>query len=210
MTDRPIIFSAPMIRALLAGTKTQTRRLMQRGELGNRRYTPAARIGLGDRLWVREAFCGPIYELDGDDRPVGEPQYFYRADGYPYGSYLDPDTEERRDQPPWHPSIHMPRGLSRLTLTVTGLDFSRLQEITEDDAIAEGAFKGKATGRVFNNVTEMRLGGPEWRNARDWYADLWDQINGAGSWDENPLVVALTFTVECQNVDALKRAKEGE
>jgi len=239
MTDRPIIFSAPMIRALLAGTKTQTRRRLsphnlriwtggldyagsyvkpdgalfsaamnnardfrsiegrlawitdpaphQAGAimaqwLGRLTYNP------GDRLWVREAFCGPIYELDGDDRPIGEPQYFYRADGYPYGYYLDPDTDERRDRPPWHPSIHMPRGLSRLTLAVTGVRLQRLQEITCADAIAEGIAPAANSETIDCATADPRRS----------FADLWDHIHGPGAWDANPEVVAITFAVADQ------------
>ena len=222
MADIGILFSPPMVRALLEGRKTQTRRVLKlalpadadrvhawfappevpatgipnqwaesglwaqrNGPRGYNRYVGALPYRPGDRLWVRERL----------ERANGE------AVGYPAdGSWL-PNT-------PWLwqrnslPSIHCPRRLSRLTLTVTDVRVERLQDISEADAVAEGCFKGKATGRVFNNVTEMRFGGSQWRNARDWYADLWDQINGPGAWDANPWVVAISFSIERRNIDA--------
>jgi hypothetical protein len=125
----------------------------------------------GDYLWVRESFSGSRSVID---LPPGqwphETPIWYWADGSP-----EHDTFVKR-----RPAIHMPRWMSRITLLVEAVRMERVQDISEADAVAEGAFKGKATG-------------PEWRNARDWYADLWDTINGPGEWDANPWVSVTTF-----------------
>lgn len=216
MTDRPILFSGPMIRALLEGRKTQTRRVIKpqprltphhepvrvekRGERGwvwmvhtdRPTYQFAtgdwkAPYAVGDRLWVREGFFG------------GHPgcaNITYRA-----------DQIHAMVAVPWKPSIFMPRAKSRLTLIVTDVRVQRLREISEADAVAEGCFKGKATGRVFENLASMHLGGDEWASARNWYADLWDSLNakrGYG-WEQNPWVVALTFEVIKKNIDQIEK-----
>lgn len=221
MADRPILFSAPMVRALLDGRKTQTRRTIKPqptihgdghswtwkgrngsfvGAWGNSiegfRETAIThnRIEVGDRLWVRETWQGLTF---GDFRPTKhepcEVRYFATD------PCADLDAEARGY--PWRPSIFMPRFASRLTLTVTDVRVERLQDISEEDAVAEGCFKGKASGRVFEDKTAMHLGGDEWKNARDWYADIWELINGEGAWDLNQWVVAYTFTVDRKNID---------
>lgn len=137
--DRPILFSGPMVRALLDGRKTQTRRVatfvQETDGLFHIRNSGGGVFGVsedrvpivapdyapystGDRLWVREAFTDlRVYG--------GGPDVLYRVDGGP--DYLK-----------WKPGIHMPRGASRLTLTVTDVRVQRLQEISEEDAQAEG------------------------------------------------------------------------
>lgn len=222
---RPILFSGPMVRALLDGRKTQTRRIVKPqpdsvknfGPLTPYRVVappvemPSARCeepircpyGVpGDRLWVKEGWryinhqTGPRglevcigYEADGDDLPhrpslLTGPGWEERVDHWPFRS--------RR----W-PSIHMPRWASRLTLEITEVRVERIQDISEADAIAEGpGFVGKATGEVCESVASHRLGrGPRWKNARDWYADLWESINGPDSWAANPWVWAVSFRV---------------
>ncbi len=144
MTDRGIIFSAPMVHALLAGRKSQTRRLAS---------SPLARALPGDRLWVRESFA----LMDGAT--------LYRA---------DTPTESIR----WTTPLHMPRKLSRLTLTVTGIRLERLHEISESDADAEGVEGGVAG-----------------------YAALWEDLHGASSWETNPKLVVVTFEVRRSNID---------
>jgi hypothetical protein len=209
--EHPMIFSAPMVRAILNGYKTQTRRKLPIqppddwiGVVGRYHPTIIDRHGNeqpgpelfgvsdedwgchlkwapGDRLWVRETwqtYCDQDH-LAPQQLPVNTAiQYPATYDGWV--------SQKRR-------SVHMPRWASRITLEVTAVKVEPLQNISEDDALAEGAFKGKATGRVFNSVMEMRLSGKEWRNARDWYADLWESINGKGSWDANPWVAVITF-----------------
>ena len=87
----------------------------------------------------------------------------------------------------WRSSIHMPRWASRLTLLVTDVRVQRLQEISRGDAMSEGC--------TFPNMAKGD-------DPRQWYAELWEQINGRGSWDANPWVVALTFAVQRRNIDA--------
>lgn len=111
MSDHPIIFSGPMVQALLAGRKTQTRRLAS---------SPLAKAQPGDRLWVREAWA---------PHPGGVMKHgaVYRADP---GAVPDAGR--------WRPSIHMPRVASRLTLTVTDVRVQRLQAMDNNDALHEG------------------------------------------------------------------------
>ena len=126
MSDHPIIFSGPMVRSLLDGRKTQTRRVLKPQPQGEqpknwtRANDKAVRYAPGDRLYVREAI-----------NKVSTPgDVVYRADfeaGGNDGAGLG-----------WRPSIHMPRWASRLTLTVTDVRVQRLQDISEEDARAEG------------------------------------------------------------------------
>src|SRR6185312_1240634 len=111
MGDRPIIFSSPMVRALMEGRKTMTRRLVT---------SPLAKCQIGDRLWVRESIT----------RSGAYVQYIadHKTSGHVWLSHW-------RDA---RPSIHMPRWASRLTLTVTETNIERLQDITEADAATEG------------------------------------------------------------------------
>lgn len=128
-TDRGIIFSAPMVLALLAGQKTQTRRLAT---------SPLRRAQIGDRLYVRETAqeVGDGYLIIyRADYPACVPAHFENV----------PTLEEIRD--PWRPSIHMPRRWSRLTLTVTDVRRQRLDQITRGDAMEEGCpFPNMAAG----------------------------------------------------------------
>jgi hypothetical protein len=123
----------------------------------------------GDRLWVRETFAGSIaYERHGYALKDWGNKLWYVADGEPRsGQWTRP-----------RPSIHMPRCLSRITLEVTGVRVEQLQDISEPDARAEG----------------FELGAPPCIDAPlRWYRYLWDQINGAGSWDANPWVWCVAF-----------------
>ena len=210
MADRPIIFSGPMVQALLAGRKSQTRRVLKPqpdttsdpsglGEWGavNRYdyWRPAAEIRpyqVGDRIWVREAFIGPYaYEVNEyPPRDWGNKAIWFPADG--------PVPEKHAGQF-WHrarPSIHMPRWASRLTLTVTGVRVQRLQEISEADAIAEGCDAVLA-------LTIKRPNGAHPGNPRECYCDLWNSLHGPGAWDANPWVVAITFSVQRGNIDQM-------
>lgn len=231
MADRPMPFSAPMVQALLDGRKTQTRRILKPQPVASdfrntkpesaRWFYDQQRGGLwiadgcaagpfkpayaaGDRLWVREGWR-PSYGADWYREDLGRvptPRDFDPA--RTSIEYLADGTRELGGQ--GRPSIHMPRWASRLTLFVTDVKVERLQDISEEDARAEGCFVGKATGRIFENATSMRLGGNEWANARDWFADLWDSINGFGAWDANPWVVAVSFTVHRCNIDQMQEA----
>lgn len=222
MTDKPILFSAPMIRALLAGTKTQTRRLVKfsdlladrkpTGEIVN--YYGDHRIGMafegttlvqplpiapGDRLWVRERFAvsGLGYGKKPKDAAGGKVHYF-----------ADPDNGWFSYWGSGHPSIHMPRWASRLTLTVTDVRVQRLQDISEADAWAEGCKPDPECADDHGNPFPAEEPHPKggfvgWDCARDWFADLWNSIHGPDAWDQNPWVYALTFTVHCSNIDQM-------
>jgi hypothetical protein len=205
MTDRPILFSAPMVRALLAGTKTQTRRILkvQPGDLdavfcmddGSWHVTGAdgshmsplpVRYRVSDRLWVRETWMPRALGLA--ISRVMKPHY--RADA-------DSDRPEWRGL--WKPSIFMPRWASRLTLTVTDVRVQRLQDISEEDAIAEGITEAPDGWWSADHKAGAPLAGCDARGA---YYCLWNHINGPGSWDANPWIVAPTFAVERRNIDA--------
>ena len=124
-TERPIMFSHPMVRAILAGTKTQTRRVA-------RSLTRCTAGKVGDRLWVRETWCQPnpmareaVYAADCAESELQAFRELRRECGP--GSYV-----------PWKPSMHMPRWAARIELDITELRLERLQEISGDDAEAEG------------------------------------------------------------------------
>lgn len=202
-----------MVRALLAGTKTQTRRVVKPvgnddsfvlqdygdgwwpfrsddGETamkGDNEIPHSCPYGRpGERLWVREAW--------GDmARPGYQPVYAYRA---------DPELGEGWALPPgfkWRPSIHMPRAASRITLEVTGVRVERLQDISEADAIAEGieGFELPECGGRFwldYRLTDAEAGcSPALKSPVDSYRWLWESINGPGSWDANPFVWVVEF-----------------
>jgi hypothetical protein len=205
MVDRPIIFSAPMVQALLAGRKTQTRRLARRyrevptsddGEGLLRLPTPWQRAQPGDRLWVRENWrAGQGYD-DVKPRDLPTPAQVHIRIGYEADDPVPDLLGALR------PSIHMPRWASRLTLTVTDVRVQRVQEISEADAQAEGIAQfenGRWHYEANPEPAYVRLTG---QTARDVFHDLWHTIHGPGAWDANPEVVALTFTVEQRNIDA--------
>jgi len=199
MKERPILFSAPMVRALLDGSKTQTRRVckpattlsavvevpdpMERGQVYNGSHfgdeDGAVQFacpygGIGDRLWVRENFC-PIYPQDphyNNGRPI---EYDYQAT-YQHGYRLGDLIGKKKK---WKPSIHMPRHASRITLQITSVRVERLQDISEADAIAEGV----------RNSLHL----PGGRFARENFEHLWWTINGDGSWESNPWVWVIEF-----------------
>ncbi|MBP6637992.1 MAG: hypothetical protein KA179_09930 [Sulfuritalea sp.] len=194
-----MLFSAPMVRAILDGRKTVTRRVVKpprnrpafvlldhghgwwpyqsddgESELCDdgmeHPYTcPYGKPG--DRLWVREAFMHEPADYCWEASvsiPCRPAVTIYRADH---------DERESRGAG-WKPSIHMPRWAGRITLEVVGVRVERLREISRGDAMAEGCpFPNMAAGD----------------DPRQWYAALWDQINGAGSWDANPWVWVVEF-----------------
>ncbi|MEN9419703.1 MAG: hypothetical protein RI988_3324 [Pseudomonadota bacterium] len=215
MKERPILFSAPMVRALLAGTKTQTRREVKvpgvksnlwGGPLNYRGvaivradvdYLSVPGVGSvfcpygqpGDRLWVREAWD---FIPEGDSGTPSCAGIRYWADaGYelrtPPSNYNPMLYGKERVRP----SIHMPRWASRITLEVTGVRVERLQDISEADAQAEGVtpkWEPGCSGRLME-----AFGGFSFRPAASAYAELWEQINGPGSWDANPWVWVVEF-----------------
>lgn len=211
MADKPIIFSGPMIRALLDGTKTQTRRalkpqpdtgarfsgferdghaLFTKGSLYGKqrlRYAP------GDRLWVREAWRTIGTWDDVSPRNLGSiAPIRYEADAY----INQPDYWQGRSEPVkygrYRHARFMPRRASRLTLTVTDVRVQRLQEISEADARAEGV----------SPITEPNdLKWEHYAPHGAAFVILWNSINGPGAWDANPWVAAYTFTARRGNID---------
>lgn len=178
--ERPILFSAPMVRAILDGSKVQTRRLIKPqfksllqwdgAELLTERITRKGRQVIrcpygvaGDRLWVRES--GWQSPDDGTDF-----DWEYDAN--------KPDVDSLKAAG-WirRPSIHMPRTASRITLEVTGVRVERINDISESDAFAEGV-------TLPEPVLEAYYSG---------FKRLWVSINGPQSWDENPWVWVVEF-----------------
>ena len=177
--ERPVLFKGEMVRAILEGQKTQTRRIVKPpwkivvhdngqaltgngwlSELDN----PYGQSG--DRLWVRETFA--IHPEDGSK--------IYRADrGGDYQGAAQGDFK-------WKPSIFMPRWASRLTLEIVRVRVERLQDISEEDAKAEGVDACR--------WCEMKDGSPCYTET---YKELWTQINGCDSWDKNPWVFVIGF-----------------
>ncbi|MGP9804071.1 hypothetical protein [Paracoccus sp. NSM] len=188
MTDRPMIFSGPMVRALLDGRKTQTRRVLRVPAWIDPADDISAEVATGfietsfrrgDRVWVREAFAQSGAAWPRIQEGLG--RLHYRS---------DPDHGWQEYWGRWRPSIHMPRWASRITLHITDVRVQRLQDISEADAVAEGA-----------PVAELRMY-PELGNARHWFCDLWNSLHSPDAWDTNPWVCALTFTVQRSNIDS--------
>lgn len=224
--ERPIIFSAPMVRALLDGRKTQTRRVLKpqpemtstgywhvRWQVGGGCFVPITapdgllqgeildglRIARGDRLWVREAWRATGCNGRSDYLPPRDLQphpVWYEANGAAPAVELVGKIR---------PSMFMPRWASRLTLTVTGVRVQRLQDISEEDARAEGM--DDATAQIVLSPDERHMlayahiATPH-ALSRIIFETVWEQINGLGSWAANPWVAAYTFTVERRNIDA--------
>ncbi len=200
MKERPILFSGAMVRALLAGTKTQTRRVVK---LRNGQYMPPSQRAdsngwvqmlrlcpygqPGDRLWVREAWR----TYRGNDKTP--PRELTTA----HYIWFEADEPINLAQGKLRPGMFMPRWASRITLEVTGVRVERLQDISEADAIAEGIERTPSMGKpgAFQWCDYRVPNEPsEWFNdpARS-YQTLWEQINGPGSWDANPWVWVVEF-----------------
>jgi hypothetical protein len=225
MTDHPILFSGPMVRALLDGRKTQTRRVITKQAAldavavfgpefltlpGNRDLLPIRAV-IGDRLWVRETWQAHSWATDcvtiryrAEEKTKG---FTAQIEQIPY-----PDGDKNafkfvacKGPNHWRPGIHMFRWASRLTLTVTDVRVQRLQQISEKDAIAEGCspFFDEDNPEIMKgpNGTEHRMA--PLKGPRDAFRNLWDSLNadrGFG-WADNPWVAAFTFTVHPQNID---------
>lgn len=195
--NKPIIFSGAMVRAILSGQKTQTRRVvnpkpsmshllaprmhtLREGPMGVPRSCPYGKPG--DRLWVREMFLidNPEYVATYKSEPWRGTPNPSDAEVYYFASEKDPSIFPR-----WKPSIHMPRWASRITLEVTDVRVERLQDITEDDAKAEGCSLVIIDGFV------------ECGTRKTTFRKLWDSINakrGFG-WDANPWVWCISFKI---------------
>ncbi|MFJ2288164.1 hypothetical protein ACIOUF_17685 [Pseudomonas iridis] len=196
--ERPILFSAPMVRAILDGRKTVTRRPVKGSALkwleefvpefvalSANELCPFGQIG--DRLWVRETwYCdhdevmrGPY--LKPDDLNVSEARddgtLVYAADGL---------TPYEADQPVWKPSIHMPRWACRIVLEITDVRVERLQDITYEQAVAEGVHRGPLREWCASDE-----GGACHKYPVPAFRDLWQSVGG--DWDANPWVWVIEF-----------------
>ncbi|XJD15577.1 hypothetical protein V1591_16825 [Enterobacter roggenkampii] len=227
MKEYGMIFNGEMVRAILDGRKTQTRRVMKvqpsdgfhpthNGydlDLNAHWYTPGVvdKNGylqpakkdvfgvadenegytcpfgaVGDRIWVREAFQGPLVseefleEYRAYPAKFENPEYCeYAADGGPRPEYCDLDDNLRHG---WRPSIHMPRWASRLTLEITSVRVERLRDLSEDDAKSEGITP--PSGGVL----------PGWEYRIN-FRELWMSIYGSDNWEANPWVWVIEFKV---------------
>lgn len=189
MKELPILFSGATVRALLAGTKTQTRRVCKPAETIGLSFVVDCGDGTwgdeeglfdsfacpygqpGDRLWVRETWQA----VRGNDRAR-----HICIHPKPNVGWLEYAATPRLDEPAykWRPSIHMPRWASRILLEVTEVRVERLQDISRGDAMAEGCpFPNMAAGD----------------DPRKWYADLWDSLGG--DWSANPWTWCVSFRV---------------
>lgn len=211
-----ILFSGPMIRALLSGQKTQTRRLVklnghdgvqadhapwrlvhgprpghkkpcwawQHTKTISRVITEPCPYGVpGDLLRVRETWAAGACADGLSPSELYAPTWlkdngglWYRADETQHPGLVSPRGR-------WRPSIHMPKWASRISLEIVSIRVERLQEISEDDACAEGTREPSVAALIGGgDVTERRV-----------FSRLWEKINGKGSWESNPWVWALTF-----------------
>lgn len=218
--ERPIIFSAPMVRALLEGRKTQTRRVVKpqpkvelfamkgSGNLpnGDFAFVDYPRIiskhlrcpfGVpGDRLWVRENWL-PDPPIDGWSGDIEWNGCGRRIDGVPE-HYRNPDhclfaaTWNGTDLA-WRPSIHMPRWASRITLEITGVRVERLKDISEEDAKSEGALFHNGGGVGHSGWRHDPEHGFVYPSARESFFSLWRSIHGEDSIQENPWLWVVEF-----------------
>lgn len=207
MKERPIIFSAPMVRAILSGAKTQTRRIIKPQPIDSA-DDPIGAIDVG--------VFHPTVIARGEEAPGPEQFGAYTVDGgrswrCPYGQpgqcrlwvretwgalphmmggvqretlryRADGEYQNERGTWRWRPPIHMPRWASRITLEITDVRVERLQDISEADAKAEGVSMPDGTPTP-----------PDFWSYQQEFRHLWEQINGPGSWDANPFVWVVTF-----------------
>lgn len=191
MTDRPAIFSAPMVRALIAKGKTMTRRCVP---------CPLEMAKPGDRLWVRESWAveSAIDEQRAKNIDSRRPVFYFADQIWRNPINVPTDTIGRH-----RASLHMPRWASRLTLTVTGVCHERLQDISHDDALAEGISEVDWQGEHWS-VTEFRphelTMAPTAAGA---YKLLWGLLHAEHGqrWQDNPMVAVISFAVSLGNID---------
>lgn len=214
MKERGMIFNGEMVRAILDGRKTQTRRPVKfpvhdknlgcelagnelAGELSAGNYLNSAFGKPGDRIWVRETFQGPLFDYEQMDAYLEDSSRFetpefcqYAADGGHRPEYQDADDNLRHG---WRPSIHMPRWASRILLEITGVRVERLNAISEEDAEAEGIDMEALydSQDCYDCIADHNMTGrPTVTGA---FKYLWESIYGEGSWQANPWVWVITF-----------------
>ena len=186
MKERPILFSAPMVRAILDGRKTQTRRVVKPQPVG--------------KQTIIEGVAHTTIGMN----PADDGAVWYVADCVNPGIAIRADNYETSgtgcglsSSPKWKPSIHMPRWASRINLEITGIRVERLNDISEADAVAEGIEQveyahskdrqWKCYGKVLEELNQITS------YARLSYETLWESINGPESWSANPFVWVVEF-----------------
>lgn len=236
---KPILFNDAMVRAILDGRKTQTRRVMKvqppfedaqlalclsttgaRAEIGKYRWVKVKELSIvdsldiyfpfpfgkvGDQLWVRETWGNVSYSFDDDgfskgwiptrpakainEMPFGGGYYdghvIYRADGE--FEWCGDDDGGGEPRSAWHPSIHMPREASRIQLEITSIRIERLQEISEEDAIAEGA-RPIECDHIRRSCEDIGCYGD---TAKASFRGIWESTGG--DWNANPWVWVIEF-----------------
>ena len=223
MRERPILFSGPMVRAILSGAKTATRRLVKPQPPSNC-VRPMAYEGVWTWEFLRHGVhVGPVcpYGAPGDALWVRETHALVPRTAYAQSEGVqqttnptDPDQAavyregwERSAPGKWRPSIHMPRWASRITLRVTSVRVERVQDISDEDARAEGVQPfGRSQRAVYGMTLEgvgpvypapaadIIAGGESWTtSAARSFRGLWESINGAESWESNPFVWVVGF-----------------
>lgn len=201
MKERPILFSGPMVRAILEGRKTMTRRVVKLRYgadvvVTNGKVWKPARVDyagyvdcpygqVGDRLWVREAWRTVAEANDLAPRDLSAAHRFWH----------EADSPHQLGYGKLRPSIHMPRIASRILLEITGVRVERLHEISEADAQAEGVERVVAGvgWRRYCDPDSEEVGVPPCGDARRSFRSLWKFINGDESWNANPWVWVVEF-----------------
>lgn len=193
MNEKPILFSTPMVKAILAGEKTMTRRIVKEpiqswmNNANNPEWwenieEPLSPFRVGQTLWVREAFrwFDAMIESDQDGVYSG---WQYKADE------LEPELYK------WKPSIFMPRAASRISLLIKSVRVERLQDISGEDALSEGTGYGWQINAGWPDYLHIKNGVCELTqdDVRISFATLWESINGKGSWEKNPWVWVIKF-----------------
>ncbi|WP_462182192.1 morphogenetic protein [Klebsiella variicola] len=218
MTERGMIFNSEMVRAILDGRKTQTRRIMapqpaddiERGIFPNpeaigwksslrhkhgsttAHFCPYGKPG--DRIWVRETFQGPLFDYDLMDSYCKDPTPFEKPEFcvYKADGVPAPEFYDADDELHccWRPSIHMPRWASRILLEITDVRVERLNAISEEDARAEGIIDGGCLN--CGEPEPCGCANPE-PDATDAFAYLWQSIYGQENWNADPWVWVIEF-----------------
>ncbi|MBK0567398.1 hypothetical protein LW586_14260 [Klebsiella quasipneumoniae] len=210
MTERGMIFNAEMVRAILDGRKTQTRRPIKWKqtrftEIGEREdgskwpwsedaehacdfWHPCPFGAVGDRIWVREAFRVHSRATDVATlvyKASERNSWTEQTRRVPVAVCNKPATPEK-----WTPSLHMPRWASRILLEITDVRVERLNAISEEDARAEGIIDGGCLN--CGEPEPCGCANPE-PDATDAFAYLWQSIYGQESWNANPWVWVISF-----------------
>lgn len=208
MKEYPIIFSPVMVKAILSGDKTQTRRIVKRkqkdcqAQADDRGYRTTnvpfedwhgAEVkspygGSGDKLWVRETWKPKYIKGRLEPFKLIYPKvhpWFYLADG-----------DETKGYGSWKPSIHMPRVAARIILDVVDVRIERLQDITNADCLKEGIGRHVPVPgdgpTIYTNYEGKNAGVLYTPKAS--FLSLWESINGPDSWDLNPWVWVVEFS----------------